>query len=72
MLLASTRQDWLGNKRGDILAGLVVAAGMAVHHYTLIRNRERAACFRAFNLNNWLGAALFVGLAIDYGLRASP
>lgn len=28
MLLASTRQDWLGNKRGDILAGLVVALAL--------------------------------------------
>ncbi|MFP1456016.1 hypothetical protein ACLB1O_32240 [Escherichia coli] len=25
MLLSSTRKDWLGNVRGDVLAGIVVA-----------------------------------------------
>lgn len=28
MLLSSTRQDWLGNVRGDILAGIVVALAL--------------------------------------------
>ena len=46
--------------------GLVVAAGLAGYHYTLIRKRERADCFRAFLHNNWVGAAIFAGLAIDY------
>lgn len=50
-------------------AGLVVAAGIAVYHYTLIRTRERAPCFHAFRHNNWLGAAVFVGIALDYVLR---
>ncbi len=49
-------------------AGLIVAAGMAIHHGWLIRDRSRDGCFRAFNLNNWLGAAVFVGLALDYAL----
>ena len=46
--------------------GLVVAAGLAVYHQYLIRHREQAACFKAFLHNNWLGAAIFVGLAVDY------
>lgn len=44
-------------------AGLMVAAALAAHHYLLIRNRDPAACFRAFRYNNWLGAAVFAGIA---------
>lgn len=46
--------------------GLGVAAVIAVYHYVLIRGRERSACFKAFLHNNWLGAAIFVGLAVSY------
>ncbi len=46
--------------------GLLVAAGIAGYHYTLIRTRERAACFKAFLHNNWLGAAIFAGLLLSY------
>jgi len=46
--------------------GLVVAAGIAAYHYMLIRNRERDRCFKAFLHNNWLGAAVFAGIALDY------
>ena len=47
-------------------AGLLLAAGIALYHYTLIRDRARAACFKAFLHNNWLGAAVFAGIALDY------
>ncbi len=47
-------------------AGLLVAAGLAGYHYTLIRTRERAACFKAFLHNNWVGAAIFAGLLLSY------
>ena len=46
--------------------GIAVAAAIAIYHYTLIRHRDRARCFRAFLHNNWVGAALFVALVIDY------
>ena len=46
--------------------GLLVAAGLAGYHYTLIRTRERAACFKAFLHNNWVGAAIFAGLLLSY------
>lgn len=45
---------------------LLVAAGLAGYHYTLIRTRERAACFKAFLHNNWVGAAIFAGLLLSY------
>ena len=41
---------------------LVVALGMAGYHYTLIRGRERMACFKAFLHNHWLGLTVFVGV----------
>jgi len=47
-------------------AGLAVAAGIALYHYTLIRNRNREQCFKAFLHNNWFGAAVFAGVALDY------
>ena len=50
-------------------AGLAVAAACAVYHYFLIRGRERAPCFAAFRHNNYLGAAVFAGIALDYALR---
>jgi 4-hydroxybenzoate polyprenyltransferase len=50
-------------------AGLLAAAAMAAYHYTLIRGRNRMRCFAAFRHNNWLGAAIFGGIALDYALR---
>ena len=47
-------------------AGLVVALAIAVHHVAIIRGRDRAACFRAFLHNHWLGLAIFAGVALDY------
>ncbi|MBA4316117.1 MAG: 4-hydroxybenzoate octaprenyltransferase [Limnobacter sp.] len=46
--------------------GWVCAVGIAAYHYMLIRNRDRALCFKAFLHNNWLGAALFAGLVLQY------
>jgi 4-hydroxybenzoate polyprenyltransferase len=50
-------------------AGMLCAAGIAVYHYFLIRGRERMPCFAAFRHNNWLGAAIFAGIALDFALR---
>jgi len=59
---------WMLGLRGWFVAGVAVAAGMAVYHYFLIRGRDRMRCFAAFRHNNWLGAALFIGVALDYAL----
>jgi 4-hydroxybenzoate polyprenyltransferase len=45
--------------------GLALAAAIALYHYTLIRHRQREACFKAFLHNNWFGAAVFAGIALD-------
>jgi 4-hydroxybenzoate polyprenyltransferase len=50
-------------------AGLLVATSCAMYHYILIRERDRMRCFAAFRHNNWLGAAVFAGIALDYALR---
>jgi 4-hydroxybenzoate polyprenyltransferase len=60
---------WALGLRWWFAAGVAVAAGMALYHYSLIRGRERMACFAAFRHNNWLGAALFGGVALDYAFR---
>jgi len=61
---------WVGvrlQQSWPYFAGLGVAALIALYHYTLIRDRDRQSCFKAFLHNNWLGAAIFVGvLASDY------
>jgi len=49
--------------------GLIVAEGIALYHYRLIRDRSREQCFAAFLHNNWFGAAVFAGLVADYALR---
>ncbi|MDO8450415.1 MAG: 4-hydroxybenzoate octaprenyltransferase [Rhodoferax sp.] len=48
---------------------LVLAAAQVVWHYTLIRTRARAGCFKAFRLNHWLGFTLFAGIAASYALK---
>ncbi|MDO9470706.1 MAG: 4-hydroxybenzoate octaprenyltransferase [Nitrosomonas sp.] len=47
-------------------AGLMVATGLIIYQYTLIRNRDRALCFKAFLHNNWVGVVVFVGIALDF------
>ncbi len=63
---------WLGRSLGLgwlFGAGIAVAAGQAVWHYTLIRQRSRDGCFKAFRLNHWMGCAVFAGTAADLALR---
>ncbi len=50
-------------------AGLAVAAGQMLWHYTLIRRRTREGCFTAFSKSHWIGASLFAGVALGYALR---
>ena len=47
-------------------AGLVIAAGLTAYQFALIRERRRERCFKAFLNNNWLGAAVFGGILLDF------
>jgi 4-hydroxybenzoate polyprenyltransferase len=49
--------------------GVAAAALLFAHQQYLIRKRERPDCFKAFLDNNRVGAAIFVGIALDYLLR---
>ncbi|SEI51817.1 4-hydroxybenzoate polyprenyltransferase [Allopseudospirillum japonicum] len=48
--------------------GLVGAAGLFIYQFTLIRTRERDACFRAFLNNHYVGMLIFIGLLLDLGV----
>lgn len=47
---------------------LVVAVGLMLYQYTLVRDRDRALCFKAFLHNNWVGLVIFVGIVLDFNL----
>jgi 4-hydroxybenzoate polyprenyltransferase len=49
--------------------GVVVAAGLFAWQQWQVRGRARDACFAAFLNNNYVGFAVFVGIAADYALR---
>ncbi len=53
-------------------AGLAAAGALALWHYTLIRDRSREGCFKAFRLNHWVGFAVFAGVVTDHALRSTP
>ncbi len=46
--------------------GVIVAAVYSAYQQYLIRERDPARCFEAFLNNNWLGAAVFAALVLDY------
>ena len=49
--------------------GIIVAALCVRYQFGLIVTREREACFKAFLNNNWVGCAIFAGLAADLYFR---
>lgn len=46
-------------------AGIGVAVLLVAYEFVIARKRERAACFKAFLHNNWVGAVVFLGIAVD-------
>ena len=62
---------WAGSMAGlgfMYYSGLVLASGIAGYQQALLRRRERQAYFRVFLNNNYFGAAVFVGLLLEYGV----
>jgi 4-hydroxybenzoate polyprenyltransferase len=59
-----------GRISGLWIALTAAAAGaQAAWHYTLIRDRSREGCFKAFRVNHWFGCTLFAGTLAGYALR---
>lgn len=64
--------SWVGRSlhmHWPYYVGLAVAAALMAYHYQLIKTRDPAQCFKAFLHNNWVGAAIFGGIALDFFLR---
>ncbi|MGC4078896.1 MAG: 4-hydroxybenzoate octaprenyltransferase [Rubrivivax sp.] len=47
------------------LLGIAAAAAQALWHWSMIRERSREGCFRAFRVNHWVGFAVFAGVVLD-------
>jgi 4-hydroxybenzoate polyprenyltransferase len=63
---------WAGASRSLgvlFFAGIAIAAGQALWHWWLIRERTRDGCFKAFRLNHWLGFTVFAGVVAGYAIR---
>ena len=60
IVLAGRIPSWV------IVATMVAAGAQAAWHYTLIRERSREGCFKAFRLNHWFGFAVFAGVVAGY------
>jgi len=59
---AALRMSW------PFYVGWLAALAIAAYHFVLIRGRRRSGCFRAFRHNQWLGLAIFAGVAGHYAL----
>jgi 4-hydroxybenzoate polyprenyltransferase len=52
-----------------VAVAIALAGAQAAWHFTLIRDRSRDGCFKAFRLNHWLGFTVFAGVVAGYALR---
>ena len=66
VLLIVLAVGWSLSPGRFFIAGMILAALVAIWQLTLIRNREPDKCFRAFLANNYMGAAIFLGIACQY------
>ncbi len=69
VLLGLSLVGSLAGLGGFYAIGLLVAALLALYQQYLIRGRDPKRCFEAFLNNNWFGAAVFAGIALDYLAR---
>ena len=65
VLVLAGRQAGLGAVYNGAVAS---SALLFLYQQHLIRDREPAACFKAFLNNHWVGALVFAGIVADYAL----
>ncbi len=63
---------WLIGQRFELgtiyYVSVIAAAALMVYHQSLISRRQPEAYFAAFIHNQWIGFAIFVGIALHYAL----
>ena len=65
MLVLMSAVGYIVQLHWSYYLGLAIAGMIALYHYSMIKNREWEKCFKAFLHNNWLGAAIFLGLLVS-------
>ncbi|WP_312214163.1 4-hydroxybenzoate octaprenyltransferase [Pseudescherichia sp.] len=66
VLVLMATVGWLNGLGWAFYASIVVAGALFFWQQKMIVHRDRDACFKAFLNNNYVGLALFVGLAVSY------
>ncbi len=54
---------------GIYLMSVGISAGLMAYHQWLIQKGKVEYYFKAFTHNHWIGAVIFLGIALDYALR---
>lgn len=68
-LLAMALVAQRGHLHWPYFAGVAIAAGLFARQLWTMRKRDRDACFAAFRNNNWVGMALWVGIAVSLAMK---
>jgi len=66
VLVLMAAVGWLNGLGWAFYASIAVAGALFIWQQKRIVDRDRDACFKAFLNNNYVGLALFVGLAVSY------
>lgn len=66
VLVLMAAVGWLNGLGWAFYASIAVAGALFIWQQKMIVRRDRDACFKAFLNNNYVGLALFVGLAVSY------
>ena len=65
MLIWALALIWYA-KSAMFYVAIGVALAQVLWHFTLIRQRTREGCFKAFRLNHWLGFTVFLGVVATF------
>ena len=66
MMLLLVMMGFLFHLHTIYFISLIVVVVLFSYQFLLIRNRDPAACFKAFLNNHWVGFTIFIGLFLSY------